>query len=64
MLSKYVKYVRDEMGNIARDHDGVAEHNVNVDDYPFVETLRGWPEQSVQWSAEVGPTTGIAIRAK
>lgn len=57
---KFVVYQRDAGGRVERLHTQVNLPACESADYKHAETLMGWAESVVYWTADVGPATGIA----
>lgn len=59
--NNYVVYSRDESGRIVREHRTrvLASETIKTD-YPYSETLKGWPETRVFWSSAFGSAIGFA----
>jgi hypothetical protein len=60
-MPRFAIYVRTEDGSVRRHHE-TAHYLPGFLDHPYVheEQLVGWPESTVYWAEETGPTMGLA----
>lgn len=61
---RYVIYERTESGALVRGKRVSLVALARRAVYPHRETLQGWPERSVYWAREVGPSFGVAPIAR
>ena len=59
-MTKYMVYEKSESGAVTRTGLEVAEHEVDLRDYPHGRGLMGWAENYVRWNKEAGPSIGVA----
>ncbi len=60
-MVKYVPYVRTKEGYIERKSYAIFNASENCPDpYVHEESLVGWPESTVYWASQAGPSVGLA----
>ena len=60
-MTKYITYIRTSDGSIERKPECVVTHpDDSPDPYFFKDTLSGFPENTVFWASNAGPSVGIA----
>jgi hypothetical protein len=58
---RYIAYSRDESGIVSRLHQTARmAGEMRRVEYPYAESLRGWPERTVYWQHATGPSVGVA----
>jgi hypothetical protein len=60
-MTKYITYIRTSDGSIERKPECVVTHpDDSPDPYFLKDTLSGFPENTVFWASNAGPSVGIA----